>query len=228
MIYIIHGEDTASSRKKLNEILENSKNVMCLEGKKATLAEIDLALISDSMFEDRKTVLIEHFSKLKPQDKFLEILNQVQNDNSLSIILWDVVEIPVKFKKIKSQSFSYTFPKVYFQFMDSLTPKSSHANVSLLRDVLKTYEPEQVLYSIIKRLRQLLLLKSENYHEIAEFSKMQDWQLGRLRAQSNKWTEDQLKSAFLSYTNLDEKIKTSGLTMDLAHHLDILLLSDLN
>jgi len=73
-----------------------------------------------------------------------------------------------------------------------------------------------------------LIVKSDNYIEFDEFKKMQSWQIGKLKKQSEMWSEKQLKNAFVSFAELDEKLKTSALTMDLSAHLDILLLSDLN
>ncbi len=228
MIHIITGEDIVNSRKKLDELLKESSNTVRIDGKKGTVSEFEISLVSDSMFDDKKIIVVEQFSKLKPQDKFIEILTRVQDDD-FTLILWDEVDLSAKFKSLKSaKTSSFTFPKVYFQFMDSLTPASSASNVKALRDVLKSFEPEQILYSIIKRLRQLLVLKSANYSDFSEFGRMQDWQIGRLKSQANKWTEAELKKAFLEYGSLDEKVKTSGLTMDLSKHLDILLLSDLN
>ncbi len=247
MLHILTGEDAVSSRKKLSELLLGCLNVVRLDGKKATIAEIDTAFVSNSMFSEKKTIVIEGFTKIK-SERFIEILKQFQDDSNTDVILWDEASLPAKIRNsLKSaESFSFEFPKVYFQFMDSLSPSGQEAlslrpetlrvvdraggpkSLELLREVLKTYEAEQILYSIIKRLRQLMVLKSENYFEFSEFAKMQDWQLGKLKSQANKWSEAQLKTAFIEYAALDERIKTGGLTMDLSSHLDILLLSDLN
>lgn len=229
MLYILHGEDTVSSRKKMSELLAGKLNVSRLDGKKASVGEIEMATISDNMFADGQTVVIEQFSKIKSNEKLTEILSQAQKDENLDIVLWDEADLSAKIRSFKSAKiFLFTFPKVYFKFMDNLLPNSSPLTLKTLREVLQTYEAEQILYSIIKRLRQLLILKSDNYHEFSEFSKMQDWQLSKLRQQASKWSEAELKNAFIEYTLLDEKIKTGGLTMDLASHLDILIAHDLN
>lgn len=228
MLYVITGEDIVSSRKKLNELLELSTDIARLDGKKATIAEVEMALVSNALFSDQRKIVIEYFSKVKPQEKLIEHAKRVENDKDTDIILWDVTDPGAKIRAVKSaKSFSYTFPKVYFNFMDGLTPANS-SSVKIYREVLKTYEPEQILYSIIKRIRQLLILKSDNYQQFEEFAKMQEWQIGRLKSQASKWSEKQLSEAFLKYSALDEKIKTSGLTMDLSKHLDIILTQDLN
>lgn len=229
MLYILTGDDIVSSRNKLLELVSDSKNVVRLDGEKASVAEVEMALESNSLFSEQKIVVVEYFSKLKPQEKLLELCLKFAKDSSTNIVLWDEVETKSKIVDIKgSNKFLFPFPKVYFTFLDALSPKDSAKQIELLHQVLKTYSAEQVLYSIIKRIRQLLIVKSNKYQGFEEFKKMQSWQIGKLKKQSELWSENQLKNAFVSFAELDEKLKTSSLTMDLANHLDILLLSDLN
>lgn len=230
MLYVLTGDDTVSSRKKLSELLEFATNVVSLDGKKVGVGEVEMALKSGGLFSDKKIVVVEHFLKVKPLELLIELATNFVKDENTIFILWDEVEPSSKIKNsLKSvNSFSFAFPKVYFTFMDGLVPANSTKSIETLGEVLKTYEPEQILYSIIKRVRQLLLLKSQNFLEFEEFAKMGDWQIGKLKQQASRWRDDQLKKAFLSYTELDEKIKTGGLTLPLASHLDILLASDLN
>ncbi len=229
MISIIAGDDIVSSRNKLTELTSGQANVVQIDGNKASIADIEMALASSSLFDEQKTIVIEQFGKVKPADKLIELISRFAKDKNTDVILWDEVEPSSKFVNIKSANrFQYSFPKVYFAFLDGLSPKDSSGSLELLHQVLKTYASEQVLYSIIKRIRQLLIVKSDNYTEFDEFKKMQSWQIGKLKKQAEMWSEDQLKSSFVSFAELDEKIKTSALTMDLANHLDILLLSDLN
>lgn len=228
MIYIITGEDIVSSRNKLVELLKDKTNVVRLDGKGQTIAEIEMAFDSGSLFETERTIVVEGFLKVKPQEKFVELVSNFQKDEKTDVILWDEVELSAKISYKSAKIFSFPFPKYYFVFLDSLSPKSSEETLRILHELLKTTTAEQILYSIIKRIRQLLVIKSANYAAFEEFKRMQSWQIGKLRSQAGKWTEDQLSKAFIQYADLDEKIKTSGLTMELSNHLDIILLSDLN
>lgn len=230
MLYVLTGDNTVSSRNKLTELISGQANVVRIDGKKSSIADIEMALGSDLLFADQKLIVIEQFGKVKPADKLIEFVSRFDKDKNTDVILWDEVEISAKISNsLKSAKISnFSFPKVYFAFLDGLSPKDSARTLDLLHQVLKTYASEQVLYSTIKRIRQLLIVKSGNYHEFDEFKEMQSWQIGKLKKQSEMWSEEQLKNAFVSFADLDEKLKTSALTMDLSAHLDILLLSDLN
>ncbi len=227
MIYVIAGEDIASSRNKLTELLEGKPNVIRLHGKKATIAELDEALSGESLFSDSKTIVIEYFTKLSPEAKALELLERFEEEKNTDVILWDEADLSKKKFSKNVQVFNFLFPKFYYAFLDTFEPKSKKT-LELLQEVLKTFEPEQVLYGLVRRVRQLLIMKSTNYLDFSEFKRMQSWQISKLKKQAELWTEDQLKSVFVSLAQLDEKIKTSGLTMPLTSHLDILLLSELN
>lgn len=229
MIYIIGGEDTISSRKKLTELLEGKSNVIRLDGKKASVAEFDEILSSGSLFSDSKVVILENFSKLKPEVKVWNLLENFEKDKNTDVILWDDTEASAKIRgALKSAKiFTFVFPKFYYAFLDSFEPHSKKT-LELLQDVLKTFEPEQILYGLVRRVRQLLIVRSSDYSKFSEFKRMQSWQLSKLKKQASLWTEDQLKRVFLELAELDEKMKTSNLSMPLASHLDILLLRDLN
>src|SRR3990167_1412330 len=96
MIYIISGEDIVSSRKKLTELIENKQNIIRLDGKKASIVELDEALVSGNLFFDSKVVVLESFSKLKPEAKVWELIEKFEKDKNVDIILWDEVDFSKK------------------------------------------------------------------------------------------------------------------------------------
>lgn len=224
MIYVIGGEDVVASRKKLIELLEGKPNVIRLDGKKATIAELDEVLSSGSLFSDSKTIVVESFTKLKPEAKIWELF---EKEKSTDIILWDEADLLKKKFPKSVKAFNFLFPKFYYVFLDSFEP-GSKKTLELLHEVLKTFEAEQVLYGLVRRVRQMIILKSNNYSSFSEFKRMQSWQISKLKTQASLWSETQLKKVFLELAELDEKMKTSSLSMPLSHHLDIILLSDLN
>jgi len=227
MIYVISGEDIVSSRKKLTELLSDKPNINRLEGKKASIAEFDEALVSGNLFSDSKTIVVESFTKLKPEAKVWELLEKFEKDENIDVILWDEADLSKKKFPKNVKVFNFPFPKFYYLFLESFEPDSKKS-LELLQEVLKTFEAEQVLYGLVRRIRQLLVMKSNSYSEFSEFKRMQSWQISKLKKQAELWTDGQLKKAFISFAELDEKMKTSGLTMPLSKHLDIILLSDLN
>ena len=224
MIYIIAGEDIVSSRKKLSEFLTNSQNIVHLDGKKQTFGEIDTSLVSDSLFSEKKAIVIERFTKVTPQKDFFEKILKFEKDPDIEIFLWEGNELTPKFKSLlkTAKNFSFSFPKPYYEFLDGFSPKTS--SVKIFHEVLKTFEAEQALYGLIRRIRQLLVLKFDSNSNFPEFKTMQPWQIGKIEKQAKLWSEEDLSVAFIKLTELDEKMKTGALTMSLSKHIDILLL----
>ncbi len=229
MIYVITGEDVSSSRKKLTELLSGRTNIIRLDGEKCSIAQLDEALVSESLFSDSKIVVLENFSKLIPEAKVFDLLKSFEKEENTEIILWDEAGISPKIEEAlrSAKIFKFSFPKYYYQFLDSVSPSSINT-LKLLHEVLRTFESEQVLYGLTRRIRQLLMVKTGEYQDFSDLKRMQSWQIGKLKKQSSFWSENQLKRVFLELAELDEKLKTSSLSMPLSAHLDILLLSDLN
>ena len=237
MIFVIAGEDTVSSRKKLTELLSEKQNIVRLDGKKTMIAELDEALLGNNLFSDSKTVVLEHFSKLsakgrsafggKPEIKVWELIEKFEKDKNTDVILWDDVDLAKKKYTKNVKFFNFSFPKFYYIFLDSFEP-GSRKPLELLREVLKTLNSEQVLYGLVRRVRQLIIIKSNNYPDFSELKRMQPWQISKLKKQASLWSEEKLKKTFLELAELDEKMKTGSLPMPLASHLDIILLSELN
>lgn len=227
MIYFVSGEDIVSSRNKLLELLREKKNVVRLDGKKNTLSDFEEALAANNLFSEAKTVVLENYSKLKTEAKLLELVEKYRDNKNLDIIFWDETDLSKKKYPKDFATYNFSFPNFYYNFLDTFTPNSKDSAM-LLQKVLLTLNAEQVLYGLVKRVRQLMLLKAKEEKDSADFKRMQSWQLSKLEKQANSWTQNQLKKIFLNLAELDEKIKTSKLSMNLARHLDILIRSDLN
>lgn len=228
MIYILNGEDTVSSRKKISELVGGNKSYIQIDAKKQTLADIEVHLKTDSLFSEKKIVLIENFTKLKSQKDFFVMLNGFLKNANFEIILWEPVEISASIKQQfkDAKQFSFVFPKLYYNLLDNFVPNKD--NIELLHEVLKSFEPEQILYGLTKRVRQLLVLKGESYNNFSEFKRMQDWQLSKLKKQAALWTDKDLSVVFIKLCNMDEELKTGAFSLPLEKHLDILLVSELN
>jgi len=127
-----------------------------------------------------------------------------------------------------AQMFDFSFPKVFYEFLDGLSPKQSLRISLLLKELLKNTTAELVLYSIVKRLRALILIKEGQDFEHSETSKMAPWQLSKLKKQADNWSLEKLLKYYTEFAKLDEAIKTSSLSLPLAQYLDILVLTDLN
>jgi DNA polymerase III delta subunit len=230
MIHILTGEDTVSSRIKLSTIVDQKTMVVRLDAKKNSLSEILDTLESNSLFTDKKTVVVEYFTKIKPDTVFFEKLKSFMKDESTDIVLWDEADLSQKAVKDLQGALirSFTFPKVFYQFIDNLSPKNKKASQKLLSDLLRSFAPEQVLFSLIKRIRLLAVAKNGSLKEFSEGARLAPWQAEKIAKQASEWTEKDILDFHVKLAEADELVKTSGLAVPLAAHLDMLVLSDLN
>src|SRR5690242_3597727 len=98
MISVISGEDIVSSRKKLLELTRENTSIVRLDGKKATIAEAKLILESNDLFEIKRTVVVEGFTKIKPFKDFLLVVDKFSKDVNTAIVLWEGDDLPAPVK----------------------------------------------------------------------------------------------------------------------------------
>lgn len=226
MLIIIDGEDTAASRLKLNELIDRNADVIRIDGKKQNTSDIENSVAGNGLFSEKKTVVIENYTKIKPQPKLFEVLAPYIQDKSTTILLWDTLVSRGKSVGAKGiLHYTFDFPKLFYTFLDSIAPNRQKQNIEMMHKVLLTNTPEQLFFSLSKRARHLMYIKSGNYESFAEFAKMAPWQIGKLKKQADMWDEGSLKSFVKAVADTDEQIKTSALSLPLAKHLDILIAS---
>lgn len=227
MIYIIHGDDTVKSKNKVFALTQNKKNVEVFNAEKANAIEIFSSFGSSDLFIDEKCIVIEKVLKLKKADleKLLDLLKQI--DKSTTVVLWHNTELSKlflgKFKNTQNELF--LLPKLFFTFLDELTPKNLKKEIDTLHK-MEGVEGEQLFYSLVKRVRQLMMVKSGgNFEEIV---KMSPWQSQKITRQASVWSEDQLLKVYKNLFSIEVKFKSSGLFLPISKHLDILLAQELN
>ncbi len=229
MLYILHGDDTVSLRKRISDIIPDQGKSTFFSADKATAAEILDALRFIDMFTDAKYTVIEKILKLpkKDMDAILPELNKVSVSSVNHVVLChDFVLSKVfiaKFKGCKSEAF--LMPKLFFTFLDNLSPKYFRQELTLLLQ-MKNIEAEQVFYAMVKRIRQLIVIKTGLESE--EVAKMNQWQFSKIRAQSTEWTVPALQKLYKELFEIEVKIKSGGLMLPLKKELDILLITELH
>ena len=164
MLYIIHGEDTVSSRNRLIEHTSEFSSIEYFDAEKASITEILSAFSSSDLFLDKKCIVIEKILRLPKADleKIQGSILDSFKSTSITVILWHNTELSKiflsKFKDAKSEVFLLT--KLFFTFIDSLTPKNASFTLETFSK-MNNVEAEQIFYSMIKRIRQLMMIKSE-------------------------------------------------------------------
>lgn len=224
MIYIISGDDTVRSRKRLVELCDK-KSVITLDGKTLQKNVLEENLVSTALFGEEKGVVVENITKNSKKKDLLTFLNS-HNTNILTILWDDKKTSKTSFSALKSAKVEeYLLPTYYFKFLDTLSPQNKKQSYMLFHELLSTYAPEQVFYSLLKRARQLVIISSGAKSD--EIIKMSSWQLANLKRQLQMWSKESLFAFYESLRQTEIKLKTGKLPVNLAKHLDILILSQL-
>lgn len=227
MIYIIHGDDIVKSKNRVFMLTQGLKNVSTFNAEKANPIEILSSFGSTDLFVDEKCIVIEKVLKLKKADleQLLHLLSKLEK--TATVVLWHNTELSKiflgKFKNTQNESF--LLPKLFFTFLDELTPKNLIKELNTLQK-MEGVEAEQLFYSLAKRVRQLMMVKAGgNFEEVV---KMSPWQSKNLQRQASLWENAQLLSLYKNLFEKEVKFKSSGLYLPLSKHLDIALIQELN
>lgn len=227
---IIHGDNINESRKKLEEVISNKPNIKWYEGKKLNSDEVKHIFATTELFAQEKNVVVENCKAISK--KVLEdLIKEINKDNnSVNVFFWQDGNYDARLiKKFKSaQVFAFPLPKYYFEFLDSLAPNNGAKLHEIYEKLLDSFVPEQIFFSLIKRSRQLLLLKTTNYDSMEEFVKMNPWQKNKLISQSRKWDKHNLEKFYAKLYLTEKKLKSSEIPTNLEKHIDILLLTELH
>jgi DNA polymerase III delta subunit len=226
MKYILHGDDNVASREVLRE-LTSDLNVTLLDGKNLTLSIFEESLLSTSLFDDKKAVVVEDlFLKNKKKKDFIKFLKTAKT-NTL-VVFWERAKVPkTSFSSLSDlNAREFSLPQNYFLFLDTLTPQNSKRVFFLFHELIETKGEELIFYSILKRLRLLLEL-SNGTTNVSDFKKMTPWQIDKLKKQLRLWNTDKLLNFYSKLQDMEIKLKSGGLPLGLSKHLDILILSEL-
>lgn len=226
MITLIYGDDLEKIEDELIR-LTSGKTTIRLDGSKIQLKNLEEELLGSSLFGDESTFLVENLFKNKKKKELLEFI--FAHGKNLSIILVERVKLTKRdLAALKIDSLKeYLLPQFYFKFLDDLMPKNGKALSVTYNSLLKSMTSEQIFYSLIKRVRALIAVKTgaTTHSEIVRFA---PWQMGKLKQQANVWDEDGLVNFYHKLYETEKKMKTSSLPVTLEEYIDIMLITELN
>lgn len=227
MITIIHGDDIPSIVKKQDELVASGEWKTVINLQKEGVEALIEACEADALFTYKRIIVLENVQSIKGNaaKKIIECLKNYNDVSYLVFVLVATDVLTVTFlKHFKgSDIFLYRLPKFYFDFLDNLVPHKAQFGLSLLSRLSQTVTAEQIYYSMVKRIRLLLLLQLSSHNEFEDIKQLSPWQLTRLEKQSHLWTKEQLISFYKELFKLEIGMKTSGLSLPLLKHIDILL-----
>jgi len=212
MITFIHGDNIAESRKLLisYKSVAGDKDIREING--TTVSENDLmqALESHSLFGNETLVIVErlietHSRKPKQLEKFINIITK---EKSTECILWESKEVTSSTLKRFTPAPKVVLcktPTIIFDFLDSVRPANGSRLAAILEKAVEKGETEMIRVLLIRRLRQLIMLKD------AVALPIPSWQLSRLTTQANSFTMKQL-IALYNYLYISDRKLKNGFT----------------
>ena len=225
MIYLLHGDDVSASRKFSSDLTEGF-HITILDGKSLSVKDLEEKMVSTSLFDEKKAVLVENLlSKNAKKKDFVAYLNN--NTNQIPVILWEDKKLPkTSYSGLKNGTIrDFMLPQNYFQFLDSYAPGNGKRLFAMYHDLLKTTSEELIFYSLLKRIRLLVVLS--NGSTVSDLSRMAPWQVGKLQNQLRLWKKDTLFFVYKKLQETEVKMKSGKLPVGLSKHLDILILTQL-
>jgi DNA polymerase III delta subunit len=225
MKYLLHGDDIVASRKFLTGLLEEYQ-VTELDGKNLNALNLSESLSSISLFDEKKAVVVENLlSKNSKKKEFVSFINS--QNGSVLLVLWEDKKLPkTSFNSLKDITIrDFLLPQNYFRFLDSFYQGAGKNLFTMYHELLDSSTPEQIFYSLLKRLRLLVILDSKGKTD--EILKMAPWQLQKLNNQLRHWKRESLLSFYEQLQETEIKLKTGKLPVSLSKYLDILILSQL-
>lgn len=141
MITILHGENTISSRKKLEEIKNSFEGeVVVLDGKTVTETDFIQATQSHSLLSTKRLVVVEGMTKYD-----LENLG-------VDLVIWEGKKITPPADV--GQVLEFKTPAIIFKLTDSLRPGNGKSAVRVFRECLGSLEPEFIFLMVVWAYRQ--------------------------------------------------------------------------
>lgn len=194
MIILLHGDNTEASRAELVRFKQaaKGKEIRVLDGRTLDATSLAQAIQSSSLFGGEVLVVIERLGK-KPV--------RIPESAGTDVILWEDKEVSASAIKSLGPSVGvklFDFPKLLFQFLDSM-------RLPLYQELIQTEAPELVFTMIVRRVRQLVMIKDGVVPE-----GFQGWQVGKLTSQARYFTMDILVAMEKKLLDLEYSLKTGA------------------
>lgn len=228
MLTVIHGNDTALSRKFLLEQKQKYPDSFSFEGEKVTMTDLTQILEGGALFTESKTIFIEQLiTKQKKNASYKEIMLYLeQQAHEHELFLWEAKELErgVLFTLKTANVRAFKLPQSLFLLLDSLQPGNGKKLVSLFHETIETTEVEMVFFMLVRQVRILLALTEKSEETIDEVKKMQSWQMGKLQKQADSFGQEALNKLYTKLFEIERKQKTGQLASPLVATVDFFLI----
>jgi len=226
MVTLIHGGNIVASRAELTAKISalGTIEVRRLDGSSIDEAMLTQALESSSLFGGQTAVVIENlFSKLGRKLKLIEKLAGKirESGDSALIFLWedkDMGKTVISGLGEKAKVLQFKLSPLIFEFLDAVRPGNASILLPLVQRLFLQDAPELVFAMLVKRLRQLLILRDGGIPD-----GLMGWQASRLTTQSRHFTLEQLRMMYKKCLDIEHSIKSGTSPFTMAQHIELLL-----
>ena len=224
MIYIIHGEDTVSSRNFFIDEKKKAQDAVSFDEQSLSLSSLVQNIEGGSLFTNEKTIFIENFLSKRAGDEELVLYIQKHHEVA-TLYFFEGKELSVKQKNIFPQAKVHLFklPQKIFSFLDELAPGRRSQIIFLYHNLLKTVDADFIFRMIIRQIRLLLFFSENSSDELMEVKNMQPWQRKKMEKQAALFSPAHLKSMYKKLSVIDTDLKTGNNSFPLPALIDFFL-----
>lgn len=230
MITIIHGSNTALSRKYFLSEKQKFSDATILDAEKVNLTDLTQLFEGGGLFGETKYLFIEQLlTKRKKSADLKDILIYLEkNASENAIFLWEGKELEqAMLKQFKNAIVKpFKLPQTLFQFLDAIKPGNSKLLISLFHQTVETTETEMVFFMLVRYFRILLALSEakQQTESIDEVKRMADWQKNKLQKQVKLFDNSHLLTLYNKLFDIEVAQKTGRLSSSLISTIDFFLL----
>jgi hypothetical protein len=233
MLTIIHGNDTALSRKYFLDEKQKQKDAILLDFDKVNLTDLTQLLEGGGLFGETKYLFIEQLLTKRKKSIELENIFKYLGEQATehTIILWEGKELERSTLNLwkKAVVRDFKLPQTLFQLLDSIQPGNSKLLIKLFHQTIENTELEMIFFMLIRQIRILLAFHTSPSNQttsdqIDELKRMQPWQKSKLESQAKRFDITHLLDLYDKLFQIEVGQKTGTLTTSLLSAIDFLLL----
>ena len=228
MITIVHGSDTAASRKYFLTEKQRYADSLLLDADQVDLTELAQICEGGGLFGETKYLFIEQFlTKRKKSGDYKQILSYLEaHAHEHTIYFWEAKDLDIGTLKALKQPIirAFKLPQTLFQLLDAFAPNNQKKVIQLFHETIANTETEMVFFMLVRQVRILLALASSDNEPIDEVKRIAPWQRTKLEKQTSQFTPEHLQRLYAHLYKIEVGQKTGTLAVPLTTAIDIFLL----
>jgi len=229
LITLIHGDDTAASRRILSEqkALHPDTEIITLTGVGLALPQLVLACETKSLLSEKKLIIIENLFKGGVKLKAPLIQYITLGGCGYPVIVWEdrkLETVTLKKNFPKAQVIAGNFPPILFSFLYSLGSLPPSELLARFHACLREKEATLVHAMIVRQIRLLIIAKDGGPVALSHLG-VASWQGDKFVKQAQAWSMEKLVEKYRQLIGLEHLLKSGQTPYTLAFLLDFWLVT---